>query len=357
MTSRKVRIGNKTIGDGSPCFITFEAGPTHSGLESAKRLAKYAADAGGDAIKFQIFDPDALVADKTLMYEYSVLVDKATGRSEKVSESLHQIFVRRSMTEREWLELKLYCDDIGLAFFATVGDEKGLELLKKMNCPSIKVASADVNHFPFLRLAARTGACIQLDTGNATIGEIEKAVDVIKSEGNDNIVIHNCPTGYPARLESINLRLLGSLKEIFGVPVAYSDHTPGAEMDIAAVALGANLVEKTITEDRCTRSVEHIMSLEPQEMRDFVRTIRDIETAMGSARRILSAEELVSRNKIRRSVHLAQDAKEGEQLKDVRVEFKRPGYGISPEDYEKLVDKRFVRSIKGGNLLQLSDLN
>ncbi len=352
----KINIGNKGIGDGFPCFITFEAGPTHSGLESAMRLAKYAAEAGGDAIKFQIFDPDELVADKSQMYEYQVLVNKETGEKETVSESLHEIFVRRSMKDEEWIELKKYCDELGLAFFATVGDENGLALLDKLSCDSIKIASADVNHLPFIRLAAKTGACIQIDTGNASVGEIERAVDVIRAEGNNNIVIHNCPTGYPAHLESINLNMLPSLKELFDTPVAYSDHSPGAEMDIAAVALGANLVEKTITEDRCTRSVEHIMSLEPQDMKAFVQTIRDVETAMGSSRRVLSDEAIENRRAIRRSVFLSEDARKGMRLQDAKISFKRPGFGLAPEEYEVLLDKEFRSDIAKGEMLSREDL-
>lgn len=351
-----IEIGSRKIGDGCPCFITFEAGPTHSGLASAKRLAKYAAEAGGDAIKFQIFDPDELVADKTQTYEYDVLVDKETGETETVSEPLHDIFVRRSMKDEEWIELKQYCDELGLAFFATVGDENGLALLEKLKCDSIKVASADVNHLPFIRLAARTGACIQLDTGNASIGEIEKAVDVIRSEGNENIVIHNCPTGYPAHLESINLNMLPSLKELFDTPVAYSDHSPGAEMDIAAVALGANLVEKTITEDRCTRSVEHIMSLEPQDMQAFVQTIRDVETAMGASRRVLSEEAVEKRKAIRRSVFLSDGVKRGMRLSEAKISFKRPGYGLAPDEYETLLDKEFRSDMKLGDMVSREDL-
>lgn len=351
-----IKIGNKLVGDGHPTFITFEAGPTHQGLESAKELVRLAAEAGGDAIKFQIFDPDVLVADKELLYTYNILVDKDTGETEEVSESLYDIFVRRSMTESEWREVKAYSDELGLAFFATVGDEDGLELIESLGCHSIKIASADVNHLPFIRKAARTGACIQLDTGNATIGEIEVAVDVIRAEGNNNIIIHNCPTGYPARLDSINLNLLKTLKSTFNCPVAYSDHTPGHEMDIAAVAIGANLVEKTITEDRTTRSVEHIMSLEPEDMASFVKVIRDVEIAMGQSRRIMTDHEKKHRMSVRRSVHLGQAVRKGQRLGEVDVKFQRPGFGISPDSYEELCDYRFTADLEAGHRLDHKDL-
>jgi sialic acid synthase SpsE len=351
-----VQIGKREIGDHAPCFITFEAGPTHNGLESAKRLVKYASDAGGDAIKFQIFDPDALIADKALLYTYKILIDKQTGATEEITEPLHDIFVRRALTPSEWKELKAYSDELGLAFFATIGDEETLDLVTQLGVHSVKIASADVNHLPFIRQVARTGTCVQLDTGNATFGEIEVAVDVIRAEGNNNIIIHNCPSGYPARLESINLNMIPTLKKMFNCPAAYSDHSPGFDMDIAAVALGANLVEKTITEDRTTRSVEHIMSLEPQDMKAFIQTIRDVEVAMGQTRRVLHDHEKKSRLNIRRSTILKEPIKQGQCLRDAQVVFKRPGYGIAPDQYETMLDHVFTKDLPASHVLSSHDL-
>lgn len=351
-----IKIGNKFVGDEYPTFITFEAGPTHNGLESAKRLVKYASEAGGDAIKFQIFDPDELVADKTLLYTYDVLKDKETGEKETISEPLYDLFVRRSLSESEWKEVKKYADSLGLTFFATIGDQHGLELVKSIGCDSIKIASADVNYISWLRQVAKVGVSIQLDTGNATFGEIENAVDVIRAEGNDQIIIHNCPSGYPAHLESINLKMLPTLKQLFNCPVAYSDHSPGEVMDIAAIALGANLVEKTITEDRTTRSVEHIMSLEPQEMKAFVQTIRDVETALGQPRRFMSDVEKQKRLNIRRSLWLDENVKTGQLLKDAKVKFKRPGYGIAPDAYENMLELKFTNDLPKGHLVNFKDL-
>lgn len=351
-----IKLGNRIIGEGQPTFITFEAGPTHNGLESAKRLVKYAAEAGGDAVKFQIFDPDELVADKSLLYSYDVLIDKETGETESISEPLYDIFVRRSLTESEWIELKAYADSLGLTFFATIGDESGLELVKSIGCHSIKVASADVNYLPWLRKIAKLGVSIQLDTGNATFGEIEQAIDVIRSEGNNQIIIHNCPSGYPAHLDSINLNMLPNLKKTFDCPVAYSDHSSGEVMDIAAIALGANLVEKTITEDRTTRSVEHIMSLEPHEMKAFVQTIRDVERAMGQTRRIMSDVEKQKRLNVRRSLILDENVKAGQSLSEVKVKFKRPGYGIAPDAYEGMIDMSFNKDLPKGHVVSVQDL-
>lgn len=353
---RAVRFGDRIVGDGHPCFITYEAGPTHDSLESAKALVTMAAEAGADAVKFQIFDADRLVADRQQLFSYDVLVDRESGETETVEEPLYDILCRRCLPESEWLELKAHSDSLGLAFFATIGFEDDLELLSRMKCDSVKIASADLNHLPLIRQAAATGMCLQLDTGNATLGEIETAVDVIAAAGNERVIIHQCPSGYPARLPSINLRIIQTLRQMFPYPVAYSDHTPGADMDIAAIAIGANLVEKTITFDRCTRSVEHIFSLEPDESREFIQRLRDVETAMGSHRRILHAEELGKRKKIRRSVFLREDAVKGTRLGDLAIEFRRPGTGMSPDVFERSADAVLTQDIEAGSMLRNEDL-
>ena len=352
-----VKINNTAIGDGYPCYITFEIGPTHDGLDSAKRLIKHAADAGANAVKFQISDPDREVSDKTQMFSYGILKNRETGEIETVEEPLYDLLKKRSLADEEWVELKKYSDELGIDFFSTVDFKENIELLVKLGCHSIKIGSADVNHFPLIRQAAKTGMCIQLDTGMATLGEIERAVDVVRSEGNENIIIHHCPSGYPARLDSINLKIIKTLKKMFSYPIAFSDHTPGNEMDIAAVVLGANMVEKTITEDRMIPSVEHVMSIEPNEMKDFVRTIREVEIGLGTGRRVMHSEEIKKRNALRRSVFLIESAKKGQRLGDCKVEFRRPGFGIHSDQFEFLKDNILVRNIDSGQMVQFSDLS
>jgi N,N'-diacetyllegionaminate synthase len=349
-------IGNKKIGDGEPCFITYEAGPTHDGVESAKKLIKYAADAGADAIKFQIFDPDKLVADKKQLFSYGVLKDRDSEEVETIEEPLYDILARRCLSNDEWREVKEYSDGLDLAFFSTVGFDEDIELLEELNCHSIKIASADVNHYPLLKKVAKTGMCVQLDTGMATLGEIEAAIDVIRAEGNENIIIHQCPSGYPARLESINLNIIPTLKKMFSYPVAFSDHTPGSDMDIAAIALGANLVEKTITENRMTRSVEHIMSIEPHDMKKFIQTIREIEIALGTSRRELHPDEVTKRDEIRRSLFIMSDAKAGQKISECDVEFRRPGYGIPPDQFEMIKNAQLKIDISSGDILTMQHI-
>jgi N,N'-diacetyllegionaminate synthase len=345
------------VGDDAPCFLTFEAGPTHQGLQSAKRLATHAKEAGGNAIKFQVFDPMRLVADPALPFTYQVLADAATGRMETITEPLRDILLRRQLTLEEWRELKHYCDEIDLAFFATACFHEDVDFLQEIGCHSIKIASADVNHLPFIRYAARTGLCIQLDTGMASLGEIELAVDAIRAEGNSNIVIHHCPSGYPAHLDSINLRTIPTIKRAFSCPVAFSDHSVGWDMDIAALAIGACMLEKTITEDRTTRSVEHVMSLEPQNMRRFVEVIREIEVALGRPRRMLSDEERNKRNAYRRSLYVARDLPVGHVLTEADIDYRRPGTGITPDRLSEVLFRPLAIKKTAGQRLEWGDLS
>ena len=319
-------------------------------------LASLAAEAKADAIKFQMVDPDRLVFDREQTISFQILVDKKTNKTETVEESLYEILCRRALTKDQWRQLKKHCDRLGLAFFATVGFEDEIELLEELGCDSIKIASADVNHIPLVRRAAQSGMCLQLDTGNATIGEIEATVDVIRAEGNENIIIHHCPSGYPAHLDGINLRCISTLKQMFPYPVAYSDHTPGWEMDLAAVALGANLVEKTITKDRTTPTIEHMMSIEPDDMAAFIKVIRDLETALGRTRRVMSPVERKRRDANRRSIHLVRDVKPGKKLTYKDFEYRRPGYGIPPSEADFIVGQTLCRAKRKGQRLEWTDL-
>jgi N,N'-diacetyllegionaminate synthase len=352
-----VRFGNRHVGNDHPCFITFEAGPTHSGLDSAKRLVSHAAAAGGDAVKFQMLDPDRLVADRSVEFEFEILVNKETGETKKTSAPLHDLFVSRSLTHDEWRALKLHSDEVGVAFFATAGFPDEVDFLAELGCHSIKIASSDVNHFPLIRHAARTGMCIQLDTGNSTIGEVEAAIDTIRNENNENIIIHHCPSGYPAKSDGVNLNIIPSLQQMFDYPIAFSDHSPGWEMDVAAIALGACLVEKTITEDRMTPSVEHVFSLEPSDMQNFVNTIQTVEKALGVKRRIMTPAEIEKRQAMRRSAYLVSPAKQGDRIGDLLVEYRRPGYGLEPLDIERFADRVLAKDLNADDRIDFDAIS
>jgi N,N'-diacetyllegionaminate synthase len=352
-----INFGSRMVGNGQPIFITFEAGPTHDGMASAKELITLAAESGGDAIKFQILDPDRLISDKKQLFTYEILVDKDSGRMEKVSEPLYDIMCRRALSKSEWKEVKEHADNSGISFFATVGFPEEVDMMEEFNCDSIKIASADITHFPLIRKAARTGMCLQIDTGNSTMGEIEAAVEIIRREGNENIIIHHCPTDYPATITGINLNIISTLKHMFDYPIAFSDHSPGHDMDIAAVALGANLVEKTITKDRMTPSVEHVMSLEPKDMHNFVNLMRELPVALGVKRRYMSQKDLDKSMSMRRSIFLGLDLKAGDIISESHLEYRRPGFGMAPSIVDRVIGKALVNSVDKGSMLSWSDLN
>jgi N,N'-diacetyllegionaminate synthase len=350
-----LKLGKKQIGDGYPVYIVFEIGATHHGIESAKQLVQFAAGAGADAVKFQILDPERLVPDKTQMFSYDILLDKATGATREVSEPLFDILMRRFLPLEQWRELKAFCDDLGIQFFSTATFLDEVDFLSELNCETIKICSGDVNHYPLIRHCARTGMIVQLDTGNATIGEVERAVDEIREAGNDRIIIHNCPSGYPARLESIHLNMIPTLKQMFSVPVAFSDHTPGWDMDIAAIALGANMLEKTITLDRTIPGVEHMFSLEPEDMKAFVTSIRDVEASLGKKRRIMTPDERLKGLAVRRSMVTRQDVRAGDIISGQTVDFVRPGFGLEPGLFDRINGKKFLKSLQKGHVIDWED--
>lgn len=353
---KTVEIEGKKIGDGYPTCIVFEAGPTHDGYETACELVRYASLAGADAVKFQIVNPERLVADRNQQFVYEILVDRRSGKTETVSEPLYDILKRRCLTESQWRSLKHLCDELGIVFFSTATFPEEIDFLVDLGCRTLKICSGDIDHFPLIEYAARTGMCLQFDSGNATIGDIEKAFDTALRTGCEDIVIHNCPSGYPARLESINLRLISSLKSVFQCPVAFSDHSVGMDMDIAAVALGANVLEKTITLDRTTASVEHIFSLEPEDMTRFVRKIRDVEIALGSNRRVLGAAEQNKALSVRRSLVAGRVLKAGERITSQNTDFARPGFGIRPDTFNLVEGRELKRDLSCGELIRLEDL-
>ena len=351
-----IKVGKKKIGDGTRCFITFEIGATHNGFESAKKLIYEAAKSGADAVKFQTFNADKLISNKNQLFTYKILVNKKKELVKNKTESLYKILKKRNFTKTQWKSLKKFCDKFSICFFSTVGFEEDVDFLKSIGCHSLKIASADINHLPLIKYAAKTKLPIQIDTGMATLEEISAAIKVIKNEGNNKIIIHHCPTDYPARLDKINLNIIKTLKEKFPYPIAYSDHTPGVHMDIAALMLGVNLIEKTVTENRMTPKVEHMMSIETKEMKNFITSIRSIEKGMGSYSKILSKKEKKNRNKTRRSLFMNEFSKKGQKLSNCKILFRRPGNGIQADEYEKIKNLKLKKDLNKGHQLQKRDL-
>jgi N,N'-diacetyllegionaminate synthase len=346
-----VEVNRETNG----VYIVLEAGATHYGLESAKKLVEVAKTARANAVKFQFLSADRLMADKSVMFEYSYLERDAEGNERFVStrERLYDILKRRELERDEWRDLKRYCDEQGIPLFltATYNDEVDF-LVDELELDSIKINSSDINEIGFIKYCASKGINVQLDTGNADIWEIDRAVTAVEEEGCKNIIIHHCPSGYPARLQSIHLNMIKTLKTLFpNYSIAFSDHSPGWEMDVAAVALGADMLEKTITLDRTIKSCEHSFSLEPEEAKRFVESIRALEIALGSVRRTMPCEMIKKRRSTRRSPYALENMDAGHVITETDFECKRPGYGITSEELKFFVGKKLTKSMNKGEAL------
>ena len=354
--SKIVPFGRKFVGGELPAYIVFEAGPTHDGLNTALKLVDVAVCAGADAIKFQIIDVEKIIPDPTVMFSYKVLLNKQTGEEEAVEESLKGILRRREMPLDDWRKVIKHCEKKGIEFFSTVTNFEEIDFLASMNVGSVKICSGDIDCTYLLRKAAQSPWTVQIDTGNARIGEVEQAIDVLEQAGCSNIIINHCPAGYPARLDGINLNVIKTLKQMFPYPVAFSDHSPGQSMDIAAVSLGVDMLEKTITLDRTTRSPEHIMSLEPDDTIAFVKTIREIEQALGNTRRVVLPQERKNNSASRRSIVATADILEGTIISQEHLDYCRPGTGVSPDQDVYILNKKARRNILRGSQIQFSDI-
>jgi N,N'-diacetyllegionaminate synthase len=355
MKTKIIKLGKKEIGDENPTFITFEAGATHNGFESAKKMLISAAKSGADAIKFQKVDPQRTCPDKTLMFEYEVLVDKVSGKVEKIKEPLQDILYRRYLSEDDFTELTKLSREFGIEIYATAQFVEDINFFKNLNFKTVKIGSTNLTNLKLIKAVAKAEMVLQVDTGMSQFSDIEKTIDFFISEGGREYIIHNCPSGYPAKIESINLNILPTLKKLFSMPVAFSDHSPGYEMDIAAVSKGANLIEKTITEDRSQRSVEHIMSLELNELDKFVSIIREVERAFGNPRRVLHKEEIIKKSKVKRCIQLNKDLPKGSYLSDEDIEMIIDSNGISYSMFNDLKKFSLIRDTKKLKILEYKD--
>ncbi len=352
----KTKIDNVIINQNlNGTYIVFEAGPTHYGIESAKKLAKIAKESGGNAIKFQLLYADRLMAIKDTVFTYKCMKYDEQGNEKfyDVEERAYDVLKRRELKKNEWRELKSYCDEIGITMFttATFKDEVDF-IVDELKMDSIKINSGDVNELEFISYCASKGVNIQIDTGNADIWEIEKAVITCEEAGCENIIIHLCPSGYPAHLESINLKMLITLRQLFPkYAIAFSDHSPGWEMDIAAVALGADMVEKTITLDRTIKSTEHCFSLEKNDAQRFTKSIKELEIALGNSRRTIPSEVREKRKIARRSPYSLKNLNKGDVIQEIDFEFKRPGTGLCSEDFYYIIGKKLNKDMPSGTAL------
>jgi len=340
----KVKIGDKFVGDGEPCLISLEPGATHTGIDSAKELAKAVAKSGAEAIKFQTFrtgDADRMMKVKDIHVEYMTPEGKH-------KETVYQALKRREMSTDEWRELRQYCKKLGLLFISSPYFIDAVDFLEEIKVDAIKVSKGDINNVYFVDYISKKGIPVILD-GRENFEFVNKAVEICERNGNRNIIIMHCPSGYPSEDSGVHLNAIKIIREIYEYPVGFADHSLGALMNYPAVALGAKMLEVTVTLDKKTDAVEHYMSLEPHELKEFVTNIRKIEKALGSPRIIFSSRV---KDTSRRSFVAKVPIKKGEIITVDKIDFKRPGTHIPVSDFEKIINKRVKRDIEKDEFLE-----
>jgi len=323
------------------CFIVAEISANHGqNFNRAVSLIKKAKDCRVDAVKFQTFTPDTITIDGDNKY-FEI------RHSKWKSQTLYQLY-KKAYTPWSWFKkLKRVADDLGIIFFSTAFDKTAVDFLEELDVPMHKIASFELVDLPLIEYAAKTKKPLIMSTGMATIKEIEEAVNIAKKAGAKEVILLKCVSSYPAKPEEMNLRTIPDLKKHFKVPVGLSDHTIGMGVSIAAVSLGAAMVEKHFTLSRKIKTPDSFFSTEPQELKQIVENIRIVEKAIGKVYYGLTDEE--KKNKIfRRSLFVVEDIKKGEVFTEENTKSIRPGHGLHPKYFKKLLKKKATIDIKRG---------
>ena len=314
-------------------FIIAEAGVNHNGsLETAKKLVEVAAKAGCDAVKFQTFKAEKLVSKGASKAEYQ---KKTTGSDESQLDMIRKL----QLSEEDHYALKAYCDTLGILFLSSAFDEESLAFLEAMDMPLYKVPSGEITNLKLLRQIGSYHKRVIMSCGMSTMEDIRLAYDTLLKAGASEVDILHCNTQYPTPYEDVNLRVMKTLHDEFKTHVGYSDHTMGIEVPLAAVAMGAEIIEKHFTLDRSLPGPDQACSLEPDELMQMVEGIRHIEVALGSAEKKVSDSERANMAVARKSLIANAVIKKGEVFSEDNLTMKRPGNGISPVYYEELLGK------------------
>lgn len=329
-------------------LIIAEAGVNHNGdLGLAKQLIDVAAEAGADLVKFQTFNADRLVTHSAKKADYQ---KKTTDGNE----TQHEMLRRLELTPAMHNELIAHCESRNIGFFSTGFDIESVDLLVSLGQHQFKIPSGEITNLPYLRHIGQFGKPVILSTGMATLGDIEAAIDVLEQAGTSraNLTLLQCTTEYPTPMAEVNLRAMQSIHSAFGVAVGYSDHTQGIEVAIAAVALGATIIEKHFTLDRNLPGPDHKASLEPAELKAMITAIRNIEVALGDGIKRLTPGEARNKSVARKSLVASKAINAGEVFSAQNVTAKRPSTGISPMRWDEIMGRRARRDFTVDELIE-----
>ena len=331
----------------SSMFIIAEAGVNHNGdVEIAKEMIHAAAGAGADAVKFQSFNTNQMASKHAPCAPYQ---KRAANYRDQLG-----MLMELELSRDDFEQLFTECKKSGISFIASPFDTDSADYLYKLGVELFKIASGEITNFPLLRQIGGYRKPVVLSTGMATLGEIEWAINTLIRFGlkREMITLMHCNTSYPTPIEDVNLRAMLTLKEAFQCPVGYSDHTLGIEIPIAAAALGARFIEKHLTINRSLQGPDHAASLEPHELKEMVRAIRNVEKALGSGIKSPSPSELVNLEAARKSIVAKRPIKKGEEFTEENITTKRPGTGLSPIYWEELVGKKAKRDFEFDELIE-----
>ena len=324
---------NKTL-------IIAEAGVNHNGdLNLAMQLVETAAKSGADIIKFQTFNSDKLVTNSAKKTLYQEINDKSSNNQ-------YEMLKKLELNEKQFFLLKNHCKKFNIEFLSTAFDEKSLNLLEKLELKRSKIPSGEITNLPFLQRIGSYNKEIILSTGMSTLGEIEEAIDVIENAGTprSKIIALHCTSEYPAPINEVNLKAMLTISNSLKINVGYSDHTEGISIAIAAVAMGAKIIEKHLTLDRSMEGPDHIASIEPKDFKEMSSQIRKIESALGDGLKQPTQSELKNILVVRKSLVAAVDIKKGDLLTDKNIAIKRPGTGISPMNIGEYINKKAAKN-------------
>jgi len=330
-------------------LIIAEAGVNHNGeLELAKKLIQEAANAGANVVKFQTFRADSLVTNTATKADYQLA-------STDPRESQQAMIRRLELSEGMHLEIIKECKRLNIIFASTGFDEASVDFLVEQGIDFLKIPSGEITNLPYLRNVGSRNLPVILSTGMATMEEVGQALNILTSSGleKSKITVLHCNTEYPTPFEDVNLRAMISIKEVLGVEVGYSDHTRGIEVPIAAVAMGATVIEKHFTLDRSMDGPDHAASLEPEELKQMVSAIRNIEKTMGDGVKKPSKSEGKNINVARRSIVASKNIKAGEKFTEDNLAVKRPGTGISPLQWDELLGLEAKKDFLADDLISI----
>lgn len=333
-----------------PVLVIAEAGVNHNGnINLAKKLVDMAKECGADAIKFQTFKA----------YESAgSFAEKAQYQKEnmKGQESQLEMIEKLELPFEDFRKIQEYCNEKGITFISTPDGLESLNFLVSLDVPFIKIGSTEVSNIEFLKAIGRTNKEVILSTGMSTLGEVEKSIDIIKSTGNQKIKIMHCTTDYPTAVEDVNLKAMVTMRDAFKVPVGLSDHTIGNEAAIAAVALGAEFIEKHITLDRDMEGPDHKASMPKDEFKAYVKAIRDTELILGDGIKRPTKREVLIMRDVRRSIVASTNIKKGTILTVDLLDYKRPGYGIEPGMVSYVIGRKLKRSVVKDEIILWQDV-